>query len=189
MKIRDLENKDSLISLTRGSYLEDPFKSMVSSNSKNSMVETSLKMQKTQKLKNLSILPFFFFLISGAISLSMLTTLVSKIDDFDTLYRGYKYRYLVMTPTYLSYPLTYLVLVLLSGFSLKFKILISATFGHIMLITALVSTLIIKHTLLSFVVVMSCYFMSFSIFTCFSGYILTLLTKYTKFGVAVFFLG
>ena len=170
----------------------DPFASMFNS-TQNSMIgedpSQTTKTLKKAKERSLSVLSFFFFLISGLLSLTMHIIMISKIDDLDPKYEGYMYRYVVMTPTYASYPLTYLIIQILSGFPIRFKVLLSASFGTLLLAFALVCALTIENTLVSFILVMGSYFCSYSVFTCFTGYMLTVLGKYQKFAVVLFFVG
>ena len=121
----------------------------------------------SQKLKTLSFLSAIFFFLAGMASCPHSPVMVAKIDDFDAMFDIYRYKFVIMTPNYLSYPVTYIVLLFLNrGFNLKAKIIVSIKLGTVMLSLALLAALFIDNTLLSFSTMMASYFVSFSLFTC-----------------------
>ena len=58
-----------------------------------------------------------FFLFAGFVSRAVDTLMIAKIDQYDEHFKGYYYRYLAVSPNYLTIPFTFLFVKSISRFS------------------------------------------------------------------------
>ena len=166
---------------------DEVLNSMIDS-AKNSILEPIDDQKK--KLSSMTLLSTAFFFLGGIISCPHVPLMVSKIDDFDIFFENYRYKFLISTPNYLAYPLTYVVLIGLNrSLPIKSKIIVSIALAVLFLSLTLIPTMFIPNTFISFVFMMSCYFLAFSLFTCAQGYILAILSGYENSLTVIYFIG
>ena len=106
--------------------------------------------------------PIFFFFTAGLLSRAVDFTMISKIDDFDHIYSGYMYRYLVLSPNYLTIPLTFIFVKFMGVFSLQKRMLTCAIVATIGLALVLKLVPFIPGKLLSYCILFLIYGAAFT---------------------------
>ena len=133
--------------------------------------------------------PLFFFFTAGLLSRAVDFTMISKIDDFDQIYSGYMYRYLVLSPNYLTIPLTFLFVKFMARFSLQKRMLTCAIMATIGLTLVFKLVPFVPGKLVSYCVLFLIYGAAFTMQTSLQGYALGMLCFCEGYLTIVFFLG
>ena len=133
--------------------------------------------------------PIFFFYTVGLLSSSADQIMVSKIDDFDQIYSGYMFRYLVLAPNYLTLPLTFLFVKFMGSLSLQRRMIICGLAITLGIFVIFKVTLFIPDKFFSFCMLFLMYCISFSMQTALLGYSLGMLSFCEKYLTIVFYVG